>query len=34
MGVVTQETLLFDDTIFNNIRYGSPHATREQEPRA
>jgi len=30
MGLVTQETLLFDDTVFNNIRYGSPHATREQ----
>ena len=28
--LVTQETLLFDDTIFNNIRYGAPHATREQ----
>lgn len=30
MGLVTQETLLFDDTVFNNIRYGTPHATREQ----
>ncbi len=30
IGLVTQETLLFDDTVFNNIRYGSPHATREQ----
>ncbi len=28
-GVVTQETLLFDDTVENNIRYGSPGATRE-----
>jgi ATP-binding cassette subfamily B protein/subfamily B ATP-binding cassette protein MsbA len=27
IGMVTQETLLFDDTIFNNIRYGSPQAT-------
>ena len=27
MGVVTQETLLFDDSIFNNIRYGKPDAT-------
>jgi ATP-binding cassette subfamily B protein/subfamily B ATP-binding cassette protein MsbA len=26
IGVVTQQTLLFDDTIANNIRYGSPHA--------
>jgi ATP-binding cassette subfamily B protein/subfamily B ATP-binding cassette protein MsbA len=30
IGVVTQESLLFDDTVFNNIRYGSPHATSEQ----
>ena len=30
IGLVTQEVLLFDDTIFNNIRYGSPQATREQ----
>jgi ATP-binding cassette subfamily B protein/subfamily B ATP-binding cassette protein MsbA len=30
IGLVTQETMLFDDTIFNNIRYGMPHATREQ----
>ncbi|MBI3463894.1 MAG: ABC transporter ATP-binding protein, partial [Planctomycetes bacterium] len=30
MGLVTQETLLFDDTVYNNIRYGTPHATREQ----
>jgi len=28
IGVVTQETLLFDDTIFENIRYGKPDATR------
>ncbi len=30
IGVVTQETLLFDDTVFNNIRYGSSQATRQQ----
>ena len=30
IGVVTQETLLFDDTVINNIRYGSPGATEEQ----
>jgi ABC-type multidrug transport system fused ATPase/permease subunit len=30
IGVVTQEPLLFDDTVYNNIRYGSPSATREQ----
>jgi len=30
IGVVTQETVLFNDTIANNIAYGSPEATREQ----
>ena len=30
IGVVTQETLLFDDTVYNNIRYGTPEATREE----
>ena len=30
IGLVTQETALFDDTIFNNIRYGLSNATREQ----
>ncbi|MBN2296335.1 MAG: ABC transporter ATP-binding protein [Pirellulales bacterium] len=30
IGLVSQETLLFDDTIENNIRYGSPQATHEQ----
>jgi ATP-binding cassette subfamily B protein/subfamily B ATP-binding cassette protein MsbA len=30
IGLVTQETLLFDDTVMANIRYGCPHATREQ----
>ena len=30
IGLVTQETMLFDDTIFNNIRYGAPEATRQQ----
>jgi len=30
IGIVTQETILFDDTVLNNIRYGSPGATREQ----
>ncbi len=29
MGIVTQETILFNDSIYNNIAYGSPHATRE-----
>jgi ATP-binding cassette, subfamily B, bacterial MsbA len=30
IGLVTQQTLLFDDTIANNIRYGSPHASDEE----
>ncbi|MFC1497463.1 ABC transporter ATP-binding protein [Verrucomicrobiota bacterium] len=30
VGVVTQETILFNDTIFNNISYGTQNATREQ----
>ena len=30
MAVVSQETILFNDTIHNNIRYGKPLATREQ----
>jgi subfamily B ATP-binding cassette protein MsbA len=29
VGIVTQDTVLFDDTIANNIAYGSSHATRE-----
>jgi subfamily B ATP-binding cassette protein MsbA len=30
IGLVTQETVLFDDTIFNNIRYGCARAAPEQ----
>ncbi len=30
IALVTQQTWLFDDTIANNIRYGSPHASDEQ----
>ncbi len=30
IGMVTQDTVLFDDTIANNIAYGVPGATREQ----
>jgi ATP-binding cassette subfamily B protein/subfamily B ATP-binding cassette protein MsbA len=30
IGLVTQEPLLFDDTVFNNIRYGTPNATKQQ----
>ncbi len=29
IGIVTQEPLLFDDTVYNNIRYGAPSAKRE-----
>jgi subfamily B ATP-binding cassette protein MsbA len=30
IGLVTQQTHLFDDTVFNNIRYGTRHATEAQ----
>ncbi|MGO8748489.1 MAG: ABC transporter ATP-binding protein [Thermoguttaceae bacterium] len=30
IGLVTQDPLLFDDTVCNNIRYGSPQATVEE----
>ncbi len=30
MGIVTQETILFNDTVFNNIAFGMPSVTREQ----
>lgn len=30
IGVVPQETTLFNDSIFYNIQYGNPTATREQ----
>ena len=30
MGVVTQESILFNDTIFNNIAFGKPNATEEE----
>jgi len=30
IGIVSQETLLFDDTVANNIRYGRPAATRDE----
>ncbi len=29
LGIDTQNPLLFDDTIYNNIRYGAPDASRE-----
>lgn len=34
IGLVTQDTVLFDDTILENIRYGSPDATRQQIEKA
>lgn len=34
VGVVTQETLLFDDTVANNIRYGASGATRAEVEQA
>ena len=33
IGLVTQEPLLFDDTVLNNIRYGSPGATQAASDR-
>jgi subfamily B ATP-binding cassette protein MsbA len=30
MGIVTQESILFNDTIFNNIAFGKPHASEEE----
>ncbi len=30
IAVVTQETVLFDDTIYENVRYGRPSATRRE----
>ena len=27
VGMVTQQTVLFDDTVYHNIRYGSPQAS-------
>ncbi|HEY2882621.1 MAG TPA: ABC transporter ATP-binding protein [Pirellulales bacterium] len=30
IGLVTQDPLLFDDTVFNNIRYGSPGASKQE----
>lgn len=30
IGVVSQETLLFDETIYENIRFGRPHASRAE----
>jgi len=34
IGIVTQETILFNDTIRNNIFYGKPDATQEEIERA
>jgi len=34
MGIVTQESILFNDSIFNNIAFGKPDATIEEVERA
>jgi subfamily B ATP-binding cassette protein MsbA len=34
MGIVTQETILFNDTVYNNISYGTAHADKESVERA
>jgi ATP-binding cassette subfamily B protein/subfamily B ATP-binding cassette protein MsbA len=34
VGVVTQDTILFDDTILDNIRYGDSNASSEEVERA
>lgn len=34
IGVVTQESILFNDTIFNNIAFGMPHVSEEDVIRA
>ncbi len=34
MGVVTQESILFNDTIYNNIAFGMPHVSQEDVIRA
>lgn len=34
MAIVPQECILFDDTIYNNIKFSNPHATKEQVLRA
>ncbi len=34
MGIVTQESILFNDTIFNNIAFGKPEAAEEEVIRA
>lgn len=34
IGLVTQDTVLFDDTVYANIAYGRRHITREQVERA
>ncbi len=34
LGIVAQESILFNDTIFHNIAFGKPEATREEVQRA
>lgn len=30
IGIVPQDTVLFNDTLFSNVQYGNPHATKEE----
>jgi ATP-binding cassette subfamily B protein len=34
IGIVPQETVLFNDTLFNNVQYGCPSASKEQVMKA
>ena len=34
MGIVSQESILFNDTVFNNIAFGKPEASREEVKQA
>jgi len=34
IGIVPQDTVLFNDTLFNNVQYGNPRASKEQVIRA
>jgi len=34
LGLVTQEPILFKDSVLNNIRYGQPHATKDEVEQA
>ena len=34
MGIVTQESILFNDTVFNNLAFGSPNSHMDEVKRA